>query len=194
MALHTEICENCGIVIGKLEQACVFRDNVVCHHCYEKLYNKTHVKSNQKSRKSKITENTHHIEDTILIKKPTMFRSNPVSYVILVIFFVIGLFVFILPGLIFFIIWLVWFLKCMACKLIITNKRITLRYGIISNHTNEIRHCDIRNITVRQGLFQRMFGVGDIGISSAGQSDVEIEIKGITSPHKTAQIIRNLQN
>jgi uncharacterized RDD family membrane protein YckC len=32
-----EVCENCGRTIGKLEQAYVFKNHIVCQQCYEKL-------------------------------------------------------------------------------------------------------------------------------------------------------------
>jgi len=32
-----EVCENCGRTIGKLEQAYVFKNHIVCKQCYEKL-------------------------------------------------------------------------------------------------------------------------------------------------------------
>ena len=35
--MNVENCSNCGGVIGKLEQAYVFRENVVCPHCYRRL-------------------------------------------------------------------------------------------------------------------------------------------------------------
>jgi ankyrin repeat protein len=38
--MASEVCENCGRGIGKLETACVYQDNVVCKECYEKLGSK----------------------------------------------------------------------------------------------------------------------------------------------------------
>jgi hypothetical protein len=35
--MNVENCSNCGGVIGKLERAYVFHENVVCQHCYQKL-------------------------------------------------------------------------------------------------------------------------------------------------------------
>jgi len=32
-----ELCENCGKIIGNLEQACVFDNNIVCQNCYATL-------------------------------------------------------------------------------------------------------------------------------------------------------------
>jgi hypothetical protein len=37
--MNVEDCSNCGRVIGISEQAYVYRGNVVCHYCYQKLHN-----------------------------------------------------------------------------------------------------------------------------------------------------------
>ena len=87
------------------------------------------------------------------------------------------------------IILLYWWLVCKSTKLTITNKKTTLRIGLISKHTNEVYHSDVRNIKVSQGPLQRMLGVGKIGISSAGQSDFEIEVGGIRNPEEVKALI-----
>ncbi len=43
MAQKTEHCENCGKVIGGLEQAYVYEGRVVCHQCNETLRHPTYV-------------------------------------------------------------------------------------------------------------------------------------------------------
>ena len=40
MASKTEHCKNCGEEIGRLEQAFVYKGNIVCGRCYEKLNEK----------------------------------------------------------------------------------------------------------------------------------------------------------
>ena len=53
---------------------------------------------------------------------------------------------------------------------------------------------NVRNIQVRQSFLQRMFNVGWIGISSAGQSGVEIEVNGIPDPERVKEIIDEHRN
>jgi hypothetical protein len=36
--MENEVCENCGRVIGKLEQAFVYESHIVCKQCYKHLY------------------------------------------------------------------------------------------------------------------------------------------------------------
>lgn len=80
-----------------------------------------------------------------------------------------------------------------ARQLTITDRRVVLRHGLFSKHTTEVRHVDVRNIQVSQGVLARLLGFGAIGISSAGQSGVEIAIGGIPDPEAVAESIRRLR-
>jgi uncharacterized membrane protein YdbT with pleckstrin-like domain len=111
-----------------------------------------------------------------------MFRNNPVGFILLVILFPLGIIV--LP---------IWWLACLCTRLTVTESRTILRTGILSKTTNEVRHHDVRNIQVKQGMFQRLFGVGDIGVSSAGQGVIEIEVSGMPNPQAIAKEIRARQ-
>jgi uncharacterized membrane protein YdbT with pleckstrin-like domain len=73
--------------------------------------------------------------------------------------------------------------------LTVTESKTTLRTGILSKNVNEVFHSDVRSIQVNQSLFQRIFGVGSIGISSAGQSSIEIVAAGIPDPNTVRELI-----
>ena len=112
---------------------------------------------------------------------PLMFKNHPllfVLYVVLIAAFGLGL-----------ILLLAWWIQTLGTTLIVTTDQTTLRKGILSKYTNDVFHENVRNIQVRQTLLQRMFNVGWIGISSAGQAGVEIEVNGIPDPHKVKEII-----
>lgn len=112
-----------------------------------------------------------------------MFRNSPIGFILILILcfpFMIGI-----P------IMLIWWLKCKGTVLTVTDEKSILRTGILSKHENEVYHSDIRNVQVKQNLFQRMFGVGYIGISSAGQGGMEIEVSGIPAPTKVKDLINN---
>lgn len=83
----------------------------------------------------------------------------------------------------------VWWLKCKTRTITITNKRTTVREGLISKNTSEILHSHIRNIQVIQGVFDRIFGVGTLAISSAAQSDMELSFSGLAHPEKIRSLI-----
>ena len=84
-----------------------------------------------------------------------------------------------------------WYIRCMATSLSITDDTIILSEGLVAKRTSEVRIADVRNITVDQTVFQRIFHVGTIGISSAGQADVEISVAGLPHPDDLAEHIRN---
>ncbi len=120
-------------------------------------------------------------EEILLTANPSMFRSNPIGFigsVILIAAFGAGL-----------VILFIWWLKCKTRTITITNKRTTVREGLISKNTSEILHSHIRNIQVLQGFFDRIFGVGTLAISSAAQSDMELSFSGLAHPEKIKSLI-----
>ena len=122
--------------------------------------------------------------ETVLYKDcPAMFRNSPVLFLIccaLIPVFGIGL-----------LILLAWWIQCLATSLVITERRVTLRKGILSKYTNDILISDIRNVQVGQNLFQRIFGVGSVAVSTSGQSDMEIEVHGLPHPERIKAIIND---
>ena len=120
-------------------------------------------------------------EETLLELHPAMFRSNPLGFVISVLLIAaVGIGLLILG-------W--WWLETRAAELTITNKRTTQRTGLISKNTTEVLHRDVRNIQVSQSALQRLFGVGSLGISSAGQAGVELQFSGVVDPDSVKALI-----
>ena len=112
-------------------------------------------------------------EEIILELNPAMFRNNPLGFVLSVLLCAVGVGLIILG---------IWWLQTKAATLTVTNKRTIQRTGLLSKRTTEVLHRDVRNIQVSQSAFQRLFGVGTIGISSAGQAGVEILFAGVRDP------------
>ena len=119
-------------------------------------------------------------EHTLYESNPSMFRNRPVEFVVTAILclVVVGL-----------VMMFVWWLKCKGTTLTVTNKRTSLRRGILSKSITEVWHSDVRNVLLEQSFFQRIFGVGMIGVSSAGQSGMEISVSGIPDPDRVKQLI-----
>lgn len=67
------------------------------------------------------------------------------------------------------------------------------RFGIIAKETDEVRVQDIRLLGVDQGIVQRIFGLGDVEIATAGHGEVEIHMRGIRDPEEVKEAIRKLQ-
>ena len=119
-------------------------------------------------------------ERTLYESHPSMFRNRPVEFAFT------ALLCLVVVGLIMMFVW--WF-KSKGTKLTVTNKRTRLRRGILSKSVTEVWHSDVRNVVLEQSFFQRVFGVGMIGISSAGQSGMEISVSGIPDPDRVKQLI-----
>lgn len=147
-------------------------------------------------------------EDVLRELNPAMFRQYPFTFVGLWLLaaglaiaglsfsavgaFPIGVLLFVLFALV-LAYFGYWWLDVLSTSLRITNKRTTLRKGIIAKSTSEVQHDDVRNLQIHQTIWQRFLGVGDLAISSAGQDGLEIFIKGIAKPDETADFIRSMQ-
>ena len=126
------------------------------------------------------------MEERLYEGNPAMFANNPVLFIIslaLIILYGLGL-----------VILLIWYLKIKATKFIITDQRVILRRGLLSKHTTEIEHDDIKNIQIDQKFIQRMLGAGNLSVSSAGTGAVEINVEGIKNPESLKEMIREARN
>lgn len=120
-------------------------------------------------------------EEVLYEAHPSMFRNHPIYFVLCVLLiaaFGLGL-----------ILLLIWWVQSLGTTLTVTNEQTTLRKGILSKNTNDVFHTNVRNIQVRQSPLQRLLNVGWLGISSAGQSGLEIEVNGILDPERVKEII-----
>jgi hypothetical protein len=111
---------------------------------------------------------------------PAMFGNHPFGFMATIVLCVAGV------G---FVILLVWWLRCKAMTLTVTDRRTILRTGLLSRTSNEVYHRDVRNIQVSQSFFQRMMDVGRVAISSAGQSGIEIDVHGLPEPRRVEAAI-----
>ncbi|MFG0331506.1 MAG: PH domain-containing protein [Phycisphaerales bacterium] len=111
-------------------------------------------------------------ERDVLVLRPGMSRAHPFLAI-----FTLGIGVFIL------------WLKHLGDRVQITNKRTIYRRGLLSKSTTEVMHDHVRNIQIEQSFLNRLFNVGKIGISSSGQSAIEIEVHSVPKPHEVKRII-----
>lgn len=82
-----------------------------------------------------------------------------------------------------------WYIELSNTRLVVTNKRVTLVRGFASKRSSEVLLEHIRNVTVLQRPAQRMFNAADVGISSSGQSDVELVVKGLANPFAMKKLV-----
>ncbi len=159
-------------------------------------------------------------ETTIKTVHPAMFRARPVKYLLLIFAIIIGLVGMIYFGvpiegspvdnwprpvtLVLSIVFAVftlaslismvhWFFDTRFQSLIITNERSIWTRGIFDRETSEVQHDDVRNIQVKQTFIDRILGVGRIAISSAGQDEMEIDVRDVPKPNDVADTVRTYQ-
>jgi len=116
---------------------------------------------------------------------PKMYKQHPMQFVLCLLLCLVGI------GFLFL---LFWWLQCKSQKLTVYESRVVLDKGLLSRTSSEVRCKDIRNIQVQQTFSQRIMKTGTIGISSAGQSNIEIEISGIENPRQVANLVRLQMN
>jgi membrane protein YdbS with pleckstrin-like domain len=79
-------------------------------------------------------------------------------------------------------------------------RRLTVRYrlttfrffhdtGLFSRTGNRIEVIDVDDVTVHQGLIERLFGVGTIRIASSDRTDPELRLPGIDDVRRVADMI-----
>jgi uncharacterized membrane protein YdbT with pleckstrin-like domain len=78
-------------------------------------------------------------------------------------------------------------------KYAITNKRVSVEYGIISRTSNEIRIQDIRSINLRKSGFSGLLGIGRVEFSSAATDDADVIFWNTPDAEKVRDLVRSLQ-
>jgi len=118
--------------------------------------------------------------DTIVYQSnPPMFRNHPFLFVLsiaLIAAFGLGI-----------IILLWWYVMSKSELLTITESELRYEKGILNKAHSEVALTSIRSVKVRQNLFQRMFGTGDVEIYTAGDRP-EIVVKGMPDPARIREV------
>jgi uncharacterized membrane protein YdbT with pleckstrin-like domain len=72
--------------------------------------------------------------------------------------------------------------KRFSWKFTIDDTRVSRHYGLVSRNQQSVRIRDLRSVELSQGIFQRLFGVGDLAFYSAGSDNAEVRFVGIRQP------------
>lgn len=80
-----------------------------------------------------------------------------------------------------------------SVEFIIKHDEVTLEKGLLAKASVEIGMSQIRSIEVRQTVFQRMMGVGDLLVASSGTSAYEIIVPGVEEPKENRDLIQGFQ-
>jgi uncharacterized membrane protein YdbT with pleckstrin-like domain len=86
--------------------------------------------------------------------------------------------------------WWKW-LQIRSTRLKITDQRIILREGVLNKTTNETELYRVRDSTIEEPFFYRMFGCGNIKIFTTDEADTVLHLKGYKKPHWVKDQVRN---
>ncbi len=80
-------------------------------------------------------------------------------------------------------------LETIRWKYTITNRRVFVRHGLISVREQTARLERVQDVTLRQTLFDRLFGVGRLDIDTAGSEGGALEFKALIEPTHVREVL-----
>jgi|SRR6266853_1735384 len=78
-------------------------------------------------------------------------------------------------------------------KYLVTNKRVSVEFGIVSKTSNEMRIQDIRSINLTTKGLSGLLGIGRLEFSSAATDDADVIFWNTPSAEKIRDMVRSLQ-
>lgn len=82
-------------------------------------------------------------------------------------------------------------LEIKTTKLTITDERIIVSEGILNKTTNETELYRVRDTTIREPFFYRLFGLGTIVVFTTDEASATHNFVGYKKPHWVKDQIRN---
>jgi uncharacterized membrane protein YdbT with pleckstrin-like domain len=79
-----------------------------------------------------------------------------------------------------------------SSRFIIDGDIIESHHGIIARRVSSIRVEDLRNINVKQSIFQRLLGIGDVEFSSAASADAEVIFNQVANPMRVKEKVQEM--
>ena len=80
-------------------------------------------------------------------------------------------------------------------RITLTNERITVTLGFWTKVRDDVEIFRIRDVVVKQSLYQRMLGIGDVVVKSLeGRSEEQHVLRGVADPVGLSEAIRRLWN
>lgn len=83
------------------------------------------------------------------------------------------------------------YLSLNSIKLKLTDQRIIVCEGILNKTTNETELYRVRDSSIEEPFFYRIFGCGNVNIFTTDEADSKLHFKGYKKPHWLKDQIRN---
>jgi uncharacterized membrane protein YdbT with pleckstrin-like domain len=82
-----------------------------------------------------------------------------------------------------FVVVLAWgVIRRIATTYTITNRRLTIRSGLLSRELHECRLERVQNVNTRQRLLERMLGIGTVDFDTAAGAAYDFSFRGVEDP------------
>jgi len=80
-------------------------------------------------------------------------------------------------------------------RITVTDQRITIQQGFWTKVRDDIEIFRIRDVVVKQSLYHRVVGIGDVVVKSMeGRSEEQHVLKGVPNPAAVSEVIRDAWN
>jgi uncharacterized membrane protein YdbT with pleckstrin-like domain len=84
----------------------------------------------------------------------------------------------------------VWY-RTAATRYRLTTQRLFVQRGLIAKNLEEVELFRVKDVTLSQGFFQRMLGVGSVVVLSTDDTTPRLELAGVCNPVDVKEQIRN---
>jgi membrane protein YdbS with pleckstrin-like domain len=210
MEPQTQTCANCTRLIGRLEKACLWQDHSVCQECYDRLAASAKSEGLRQPHNVPPTptpapltpgKNFHDEEAVAWAGHPSILPRLPV-YLLLGLLAIAALAVALAARLPWVLLGLIPCalgiaipeLRRRTTSYLITRRTLVVQQGIVSRARRELRLQDIREVTLDQGVLERLCNLGKIGVSTAATADAELHLQHIRNPKQIVQLLQSLRS
>jgi uncharacterized membrane protein YdbT with pleckstrin-like domain len=74
------------------------------------------------------------------------------------------------------------FLKRVATRYTISNRRLHIKHGIVSREVQETRLGRVQDVVYTQSILQRVLGIGDVDFDTASDDPTDFVFAGVADP------------
>jgi uncharacterized membrane protein YdbT with pleckstrin-like domain len=89
-----------------------------------------------------------------------------------------------------FVVVLAWgLIRQIATTYTITNRRLSIRSGLLSRELHECRLERVQNVNTRQRLLERMLGIGTVDFDTAAGAAYDFSFRGVEDPGRIVRTV-----
>jgi uncharacterized membrane protein YdbT with pleckstrin-like domain len=89
-----------------------------------------------------------------------------------------------------FVVVLVWgFVRRLATTYTITDRRLTIKVGLLAREMHEARLERVQNVSSRQRVLERLLGVGTVDFDTAAGAAYDFSFRGVDDPGEICRTV-----